>query len=216
MCKYNTVIFDLDGTLTDPAIGITNSVAYALKKWGIEVADRKELYKFIGPPLLDSFGNYYGFSREDSERAVGYFREYFSTKGMFENSVYNDIPEVLSELRTRGKKLIVATSKAEVFAKQILEYFGLDGYFDFVSGATLDSSRVEKADVIDYALKSCGVDNISDIVMIGDREFDVFGAKHFGMDSVGVLYGYGSCEELAAAGATYIAEKPLDILNFVK
>ena len=216
MCKYNTVIFDLDGTLTDPAIGITNSVAYALKKWGIEVADRKELYKFIGPPLLDSFGNYYGFSREDSERAVGYFREYFSTKGMFENSVYNDIPEVLSELRTRGKKLIVATSKAEVFAKQILEYFGLDGYFDFVSGATLDSSMVEKADVIDYALKSCGVDNISDIVMIGDREFDVFGAKHFGMDSVGVLYGYGSCEELAAAGATYIAEKPLDILNFVK
>ena len=216
MCKYNTVLFDLDGTLTDPAIGITNSAAYALEKWGIEVTDRTELYKFIGPPLLDSFVNYYGFSREDSERAVGYFREYFSTKGMFENSVYDGIPEVLCELRARGKKLIVATSKLEIFAKKILCHFGIDGYFDFVSGATLDSSRVKKADVIEYALKSCGIDDISDIVMIGDREFDVIGAIHFGMDSIGVTYGYGSREELVSAGATYIVDAPCQILDIVK
>ena len=216
MCKYNTVIFDLDGTLTDPAIGITNSAAYALAKWGIEVSDRSELYKFIGPPLLDSFGNYYGFSREDSERAVEYFREYFSSKGMFENSVYEGIPAVLSELRARGKKLIVATSKAEVFAKQILEHFDLDGYFDFVSGATLDSSRVKKADVIEYALKSCGIDDIDDVIMVGDRDFDVIGASHFGMDSIGVTYGYGGREELSVAGATYIADLPCEILDVVK
>ena len=216
MCKYDTVLFDLDGTLTDPAIGITNSASYALKKWGIEVSDRSELYKFIGPPLLDSFSNYYGFTREDSERAVEYFREYFSVKGMFENSVYDGISKVLSELKAKGKTLIVATSKAEIFAKKILEYFDLDGYFDFVSGATLDSSRVKKEDVIDYALCSCGIEDVSRMVMIGDREFDVFGAKHFGMDSVGVLYGYGSRDELTAAGATYIVETPLDILNFVK
>ena len=216
MCKYNTVLFDLDGTLTDPALGITNSAAYALKKWGIEVSDRTELYKFIGPPLLDSFKNYYGFTREDSERAVEYFREYFSTKGMFENSVYEGIRQVLSELRKSGKRLIVATSKAEIFAKKILEHFELSGYFDFVSGATLDSSRVEKADVIQYALDCCGITDVARVVMIGDREYDVFGAAHFGIDSVGVLYGYGSKEELTAAGATYIAQTPLDILNIVK
>ncbi len=216
MCKYDTILFDLDGTLTDPAIGITNSVAHALKKWGIEVSDRSELYKFIGPPLLDSFSNYYGFTREDSERAVKYFREYFSVKGMFENAVYDGIKEVLSKLKANGKTLIVATSKAEIFAKKILEHFELAEYFDFVAGATFDSSRVKKEDVIDYALKSCGIEDISRMVMIGDREFDIFGAKHFGMDSVGVLYGYGSREELEVAGATYIAEKPLDILNFVK
>ena len=216
MCKYNTVIFDLDGTLTDPAIGITNSAAYALAKWGIEVSDRRELYKFIGPPLLDSFCKYYGFTREESEQAVGYFREYFSTKGMFENSVYEGIPEVLSELRARGKKLIVATSKAEIFAKQILEHFYLDGYFDFVSGATLDSSRVEKADVIQYAFENCNITDASGAIMIGDREFDIIGASHFGMDSIGVLYGYGSYEELKSSGATYIVEKVDDILSIVK
>ncbi len=216
MCKYDTVLFDLDGTLTDPAIGITNSVAYALKKWGIEVSDRTELYKFIGPPLFDSFSNYYGFTKEESVRAVECFREYFSTKGIFENSVYGGIPEVLSELRARGKRLIVATSKPETFAKKILEHFSLDGYFDFVAGATLDSSRVEKADVIEYAFENCGIKDVSNVVMIGDREYDVYGAAHFGMDSVGVLYGYGSREEITSAGATYVAETPLDILNIVK
>ena len=216
MCKYDTLLFDLDGTLTDPAVGITNSVAHALKKWGIEVSDRSELYKFIGPPLADSFGVYYGFTTEESERAVEYFREYFSVKGIFENSVYDGVREVLSELKAREKRLIVATSKPEKFAKIVLEHFELDGYFDFVAGATFDSSRVKKEDVIAYAFESCSIKDTSRVVMVGDREYDVIGAAHFGVDSIGVLYGYGSRDELCSAGATYIAENPIDILEIVK
>ena len=213
---YNTVLFDLDGTLTDPAVGITNSVAYALKKWGIEVSDRTELYKFIGPPLVDSFCKFYGFSKDDAELSVKYYREYFADKGLFENSVYDGVPEMLSVLKNRGKRLIIATSKPEVFSKRIVEHFGLDKYFDFLAGATLDSSRVKKADVIEHALKSCEITDLSSVVMVGDREHDVIGAAHFSIDSIGVLYGYGDREELESAGATYIAQTVSDILNIIK
>ena len=159
-CKiYNTVLFDLDGTLTDPAIGITNSVSYALKKWNIEVSCRSELYKFIGPPLVDSFCKYYGFSKDDADLAVKYYREYFADKGLFENSVYDGVIEMLTELKKRGKRLIIATSKPELFSKRILEHFELDGYFDFLAGATMDSSRVKKADVIAYAIKECNIND---------------------------------------------------------
>ena len=213
---YNTVLFDLDGTLTDPAVGITNSVAYALNKWGIEVPDRTELYKFIGPPLVDSFCKYYGFSKDDAELSVKYYREYFADKGLFENSVYDGVPEMLSELKSRGKRLIIATSKPEVFSKRIVEHFDLDKYFDFLAGATLDSSRVKKADVIAHALKSCDITDLSSVVMVGDREHDVIGAAHFSIDSIGVLYGYGDREELESAGVTYIAQTVSDILNIIK
>lgn len=213
---YNTVLFDLDGTLTDPAIGITNSVAHALKRWGIDVPDRTGLYKFIGPPLVDSFCKYYGFSREDGELSVKYYREYFADKGLFENSVYEGVPEMLEELKGRGKRLIVATSKPEVFSDKILRHFELDGYFDFLAGATLDSSRVKKADVIAHALKCCNITDLSSVVMVGDREHDVLGAAHFGIDSIGVLYGYGDRTELVKAGATFIAPTVKDILNFIK
>ncbi len=212
---YDTVLFDLDGTLTDPGLGITNSVAYALSKWGIKVNDRAELYKFIGPPLLDAFSEYYGFSESDSELALKYYREYFSDKGLFENEVYEGVPEMLAELKRKGKRLIVATSKPEVFAKKILEHFFLDGYFDFIAGATMDSSRSKKSDVIKYALKSCSIVDVSRVIMIGDREHDVLGAACFGIDSIGVLFGYGSREELQKAGATYIAEKVEDIANLI-
>ncbi|MDD2978328.1 MAG: HAD hydrolase-like protein, partial [Hespellia sp.] len=131
---YEYVLFDLDGTLTDPGLGITNSVIYALKKFDIAVTDRKELYKFIGPPLLNSFREYYGFSEKESVLAVEYFREYFSEKGIYENKVYEDIRKVLSELKEKNKKVIVATSKPEKFAVTILKHFQLDQYFDFVAG----------------------------------------------------------------------------------
>lgn len=212
---YNTVLFDLDGTLTDPGLGITNSVAYALSKWGIKVNDRSELYKFIGPPLLDAFSKYYGFSGQDCELAVKYYREYFSVKGLFENKVYDGVTEMLAELKCRGKRLIVATSKPEVFAKKILQHFSLDVYFEFIAGATMDSSRSKKSDVIEYALRSCSIDNIKETIMIGDREHDIFGASHFGMDSIGVLFGYGSRDELQKAGATYIAKSVQDILDII-
>lgn len=212
---YNIVLFDLDGTLTDPGLGITNSVAYALKKWNIEVADRTTLYKFIGPPLSDSFKRYYGFSEEDSLKAIEYYREYFRDKGIFENEVYEGVVDLLETLRAQGKKVVLATSKPEGFAKTILEHFQLAKYFDFVAGASMDESRNKKGAVIAYALESCGITDKSAVVMVGDREHDVLGAKENDLDSIGVLFGYGSREELEAAGATYIAETVSDILKFV-
>ena len=212
---YEYVLFDLDGTLTDPGLGITNSVAYALKRWNIEVQDRKALYRFIGPPLQDSFQEYYGFSAEDAMRAVDVYREYFREKGLFENEVYPGVEEMLKALKAQGKTLIVATSKPEVFAIRILKHFQLDGYFTVIAGATMDSSRSRKGDVIAYALKEAGVTDLSKAVMIGDRKHDIIGAKQNGLDSIGVLFGYGDREEMEKAGATYIAPTVEDILSFV-
>lgn len=205
MKHYSTILFDLDGTLTDPGLGITNSVAYALNKFGIEVPDRTALYQFIGPPLRDSFMEYYGFSPEQAEDAIATYREYFSVEGLFENEVYPGIPELLARLKASGKTLIVATSKPEEFSRRILEHFGLLDFFTFVAGATMDGSRGTKIQVMEHAISTCGVD-VSDAVMIGDRKFDILGAKHFGLASVGVLFGYGSREELTEAGADALAE----------
>lgn len=210
---YDYFLFDLDGTLTDPGLGITNSVAYALEKYGITVEDRRELYPFIGPPLRQSFSEFYGFDEEKTKEAVAFYREYFSEKGLFENEVYEGIPEVLSQLKQAGKKLLVATSKPEEFTNRILEHFGLAEYFDFVAGATMDETRNEKADIIAYALKQIADADPSKIVMIGDRKFDILGARENGIDSIGVLYGYGSRAELEEAQATFIVEKPEDLLR---
>lgn len=212
---YKYILFDLDGTLTDPGLGITNAVMHALKKFNIEVPDRSELYKFIGPPLLESFEKYYGMTEEESQLALQYYREYFKPYGLYENTVYDGIEEVLVTLKSQGKKLILATSKPEPFAVEILRHFGLDKYFDFVAGATMDEKRVRKADVIAYALNSCGIAERSDAIMVGDREHDVLGAKEVGMECIGVLYGYGNLEELEKAGADYVVKKPEDILKIV-
>jgi len=212
---YKYILFDLDGTLTDPGIGITNSVMYALKKFGIEVDDRASLYKFIGPPLLESFQKFYGFSKEDSELGLKYYREYFKPKGLYENKVYEGIESLLQELKKKGKKLLVATSKPEEFAIEILKHFHLLDYFDFVAGASMDEKRVKKADVITYALESYGITDKSSVIMVGDREHDVLGAKENELKSIGVLYGYGDYEELVHAGADYIAQNPEDILQIV-
>lgn len=212
---YQYILFDLDGTLTDPGIGITNSVMYALKKFQIEVEDRTTLFKFIGPPLKASFEKYYGFSKEESELALQYYREYFRPKGLYENQVYKGVRELLTDLKSRNKTLILATSKPEEFAIEILRHFDLYKYFDFVAGATMDSSRVKKEDVILYALQSYGVSDLSSAIMIGDREHDILGAKQVGLDSIGVLYGYGDYEELKSAGVTYIVENTEDILKII-
>jgi len=211
---FSTVLFDLDGTLTDPGLGITNSVAYSLKKFGIEIEDRKELYKFIGPPLHDSFMKYYGFSEKEAETAIVYYREYFRDTGIFENKVYDGIENLLKEIKTSGRKIILATSKPEEFAKRILVHFELDKYFDFAAGATMDTSRSKKGDVIAYALKGSGC-SAENAVMIGDRLHDILGAKENGLASIGVLFGYGSREELENAGADYIAETVEDILKII-
>ena len=213
--SYDYLLFDLDGTLTDPGEGITNSVAYALRKQGIEVTDKKELYCFIGPPLSESFSRFFGFSMEESLRCVEYYREYYRDKGIFENLLYDGIPELLATLKSRGKKIILATSKPELFAKQILDHFGLTEYFDHICGASMDDSRNKKAAVIEYALETAKLDDLARAVMIGDREHDINGARLNGLDSIGVLFGYGDRSELEAAGATYIAESVEDIKKFI-
>ena len=211
---YKTILFDLDGTLTDPGLGITNSVAYALKKYGIEVEDRKSLYPFIGPPLHDSFMRYYGFSEEKAMEAIWCYREYFADKGLFENEVYEGIKELLEKIKLSGRKTVLATSKPEEFAVRILEHFDLIKYFDIVAGASMDEKRNKKGDVIKYAMEKGGF-TADGAVMIGDREHDVLGAKENGIDSIGVLYGYGSRQELVSAGVTYIAENVTDIFELL-
>ncbi len=211
---YRTILFDLDGTLTDPGEGITNSVAYALKKYGIEVSDKKTLYKFIGPPLKDSFMKYYGFSEEKAVEAIGYYREYFREKGLFENEVYPGVEELLIKIKASGRKIVLATSKPEEFAVKILEHFNLVKYFDVVAGASMDEKRNKKGDVIFYAMEKGGF-SAENAVMVGDREHDIFGAKENHMDSIGVIYGYGSEEELTSAGAEHIAETVEDIYSLL-
>lgn len=209
------ILFDLDGTLTDPGVGITNSVVYSLKKYGIDVPNKAELYKFVGPPLIDSYMKYYGFSKEQAIEAVGYYREYFSVIGIFENRVYDGIPELLEKLNKNGKKVILATSKPEDFAKRILERFSLDKYFYFVVGATMDETRSQKREVIAYALEQCGKPDPDTAVMVGDREMDIIGAHTLGIKALGVLYGYGSLEELENANADYIAESVEELEKFL-
>ena len=212
---YQYIFFDLDGTLTDPGIGITNSVMYALKKWNIEVADRSELYSFIGPPLVDSFKKYYGFSEEDAKQAVVYYREYFSVTGLYENTIFDGTKKLLADLKAAGKKVVLATSKPQEFAEIILNHFDIAQYFDTVAGAMMNGGRTNKTDVILYALETCGIEDKSQVIMVGDREHGIIGAKNAGLDSIGVLCGYGDREELETAGATYIVEKIEDVWELV-
>lgn len=210
--QYRYIFFDLDGTLTDPGIGITNSVMYALKHFGMD-EPREKLYRFIGPPLVDSFMEFYEFSREDALKAVEYYREYFSVTGLFENVVYDGIPKVLDELKAAGHRLYVATSKPEVFASRILERFELKQYFEYVAGADLEGIKSSKADVVREALCVSRADP-SDVLMIGDRKHDIIGARANGIRCGAVLYGYGNREEFEEAGADYIIDKVEDILQF--
>lgn len=212
---YNTVLFDLDGTLTDPGEGITNSVAYALNKFGIEIGDKASLYKFIGPPLFDSFEQFYGFSKEKAARAVSYYREYYKDTGIFENMLYPDIPFVLSSLKKSGKRLVVATSKPKIFAERILKHFDIYNYFDYTAGADLEGKLQKKEDIIYDAIQKSGIKDTSRTIMVGDRMFDVIGAAKFNIACIGVLYGYGTEDELKTAGAAFVAETVLDILKYV-
>ena len=212
---YNTILFDLDGTLTDSKPGIINSIEYALKKYDIEMENKADLRKFLGPPLKESFKQFCGFSEEKAEQAVEFYREYFRERGIFENNVYQGIVELLEALKAQNKKLIVATSKPEPFTYRILEHFDLLKYFDFVAGSNMDNTRCKKDEVIAHALNSCGITDLQSVVMIGDREHDIIGANKVGIASIGVLYGYGDLQELEAAGASYIAKNTSEIYEIV-
>lgn len=214
------ILFDLDGTLTDPKEGITRAVQYTLRSRGIEEKDLDKLCPFIGPPLTDSYQRFYGFTEQEARGLIPVFHEYFDRQGKFENRVYEGMETMLQTLKESGFRLAVATSKPEYFAEQILEHFGLRKYFETVGGADMEEIRVRKGEIITYTLERMGVISsaarenggcAADVIMVGDREHDVLGAKENGLPCVGVLYGYGSEEELLAAGAEYLAATPMEL-----
>lgn len=200
------LLWDLDGTLTDPALGITNAVRHALRVFGIEEPEREKLYPFIGPPLQDSFRQFYGFSEAETAKAVAVYREYFADTGIFENHIYPGIPNLLRTLAEQGRINALATSKPTVFARRILDHFGITSCFALTVGSNLDGTRVSKGEVIACALKRLGCHTASTAVMIGDRCFDMWGARETGLDAIGVTYGYGTRRELEDAGAVAVAD----------
>lgn len=200
------ILFDLDGTLTNPKEGITKSLQYALKAVGINVENLDTLERHIGPPLAEGLREFWGLDEEQVKEACIKYREYFKAGGIFMNLKYEGIDGLLGELVQSGKVLLVATSKPEMFAREILVHFGLDGYFHDICGATSDEIRTKKGDIIAYALEKNGIRNREQAVMIGDRLYDIAGARESGISSIGVLYGFGSREELEAAGADALAE----------
>ncbi len=208
MKNYEYIAFDLDGTLTNPALGLVNGFVYAFRKLGVDYGDEKLLCRFIGPPLIESWEREYSMTKEEAAQAVATFREYFSVYGWRENELYPGIKELLSELKAKGKKLLVATSKPEVFVHKILRLFGIHEFFDFIGAATLDHSRDSKSQVLSYVMEAAGIkeEEKGRCILVGDTKYDVEGARLCGIDSLGVTYGFGTAEELTAEGATYIAE----------
>ena len=210
---YKAVLFDLDGTLNDSGIGIKNSFIYTLNKYNIKF-NHNDLDKLVGPPLHYSFTNYFDMSEEDATEAIKTYREYFKIKGLYENEVYPGVYELLETLKKNNVKLAIATSKPIKFTIDILKYFNLYEYFDYVSAAPIDDNTTTKSDIVRNAINNINVDK-KDIVMVGDRQYDIIGANDNGIDSIGVLYGYGNLEEFKENNATYVVENVLDILKIV-
>lgn len=211
--QYTHVFFDLDGTVINSAPGITHSVQYALKKMGIEPPTADKLLGFIGPPLTWSFSHFFGMSNEESKRAVEFYREYYRAGGMLECQIYDGIPALLELLNNTGIVCVLATCKPHDFANAILAHYGLDRYFAFVSGPEMDGTRGEKHEVIAHAMQALGLTDPSLILMVGDRDNDVLGAAHHGIDCAGALWGFGSADELTGAGAKIICRTPADVQN---
>jgi phosphoglycolate phosphatase len=210
--NYCNVLFDLDGTLTDPYLGITNSVKYALGKFEIIEENVEKLKSFIGPPLDKSFIEYYGFDKDTSKKAVEYYREYYSLKGIYENKLYKDVKNVLKHLE--NKNCIIATSKLKKFAIEIIHNFKINNYFKYIVGGNLDGTLSEKDEIIKYILEEYKL-NKTETIMVGDRKYDIIGANRNGIDSVGVMYGYGSQKELEESKATYYCKNVTDLINIL-
>lgn len=209
MAGFDTVLFDLDGTLTDPKVGITASIRYALDKMGVTHDPADDLTWCIGPPIQHSFEGLVGAAK--AADGVTHYRSRYGTIGLFENELFPDIDATLASLVTQGIRLFVATSKVDVFARRIVKHFDLERHFIAVEGAEMDGTRSDKAEVIAHVLRSHGV-NADRAIMIGDREHDIIGARKNGLRNIGVLYGYGDAAELLAAGADDLCATPGDIL----
>ena len=217
--NYDIIAFDLDGTLSDPAAGLVEGFVYAFRKMGVDYGTRESLKRFIGPPLIETWMPEFGFSYEEAERAVILFREYYNIYGWWDNVIYPGIRELLEELKRRGKTVVLTTSKPEDTAEDVLNLFDIRKYFDFVGGASSHKTRERKSEVIDYVLSSVGIgsseEERSRVVLIGDRVYDAKGAAECGIDSVGVLWGHGSAEEIAESGFTYTAKDTAEVLEIV-
>lgn len=212
---YSVIAFDLDGTLTNPEHGLIGTFEYALGKMGLDYGTRESLKRFIGPPLFDEWQKEFGISPEESTRALGYFKEYYEVDGWWDNEVYPGVPEMLEALFAAGKRIILASSKPERFARKILEKFGLAKYFKFIGGAVDDKIRDKKHEVLSYSLESIGSPPLSEVILIGDRRFDAEGAKICGVDSAAVLYGHGSEQELRSSGFNYILRDTREVLELL-
>lgn len=216
MKNYTYILFDLDGTLTDSKEGITKATRYALEYFGIKVNDLDILCKFIGPPIKEAFMEFYNFNEKDTDIAVEKFREYYRETGIWENKPYKHVEKVLEALKNNNKTLMVATSKSTNSAIKILEYFDLLKYFDFVGGSDISCERNTKGKVIKYVLDKNNIIDLENVLMVGDRKYDIIGAKENKIDSMGVLYGYGNLKELEEAGASFIVQNIEDIKMLIK
>lgn len=209
---FNYILFDLDGTLTDPKLGITSCVQYALKEFGIEEPNLDKLEPFIGPPLKDSFMEFYGFNEEQTKTAIDRYHERFDEKGIYENEIYPGIPAMLESLKESGRRLAIASSKPTPLVERVLEYFNIKQYFDYIVGSNPDGTRSRKEEVVEEALRQMVPSELPQterkavVAMVGDRKFDIEGAKAHGLTSVGVSFGYAPEGELEQAGADYIVD----------
>lgn len=214
--EYPYLLFDLDGTLSNSAEGITNAVTYALERMGIEPPPKQDLMHFIGPPLIRTFTRDYDLTQEEGQRAVAFYREYYNVKGVFECEAYEGIERLLKTLQDRGYRMAVATCKPTVTAAKAVNYLGLAPYFEMISGPEFDGTRNEKHEVIAYAMEKLGLEDPDRILMVGDRRDDVLGAARCGIGCAGVLWGFGSEQELLEAGAIKTVKAPDELLDFVE
>ena len=220
MKKYDVIAFDLDGTLSDPARGLIQGFVYCFKKLGLPYESEESLRKYIGPSLYDEWQEDFGFTPDEANDAIEVFREYYNIYGWWDNDLYAGIPETLAELKRAGKKIVLASSKPLDTAKKVLELFGLTQYFDFIGGA-VNHQNDQKWQVLNWALSSVGVDlkdpdALAKCILVGDRKYDAEGAKICGIDSMGVLYGHGTKEEMESSGFTYLAPTVAAVLEMLK
>jgi phosphoglycolate phosphatase len=212
---YKNILFDLDGTLTDPYPGMAKSLRYALDKFGIVEDSAEKIKRFIGPPLYQSFIEFYGFDEDKAKLAVGYYREYYSDKGLYDNKLYDNVDNLLKTLKDAGKVCVIATSKPQNFAHEVLKYLKIERYFDKVVGSNLEGTLYEKEDIIRFAIENGGLGK-AETIMVGDRKYDILGARKNGIDSIAAAYGYGTMEELEESGPTHICRNVMDILEAVQ
>ncbi|KIO45266.1 MULTISPECIES: HAD family hydrolase [Porphyromonadaceae] len=213
--NYTCILLDLDGTVTDSMPGITRSVQYALSCFDIQVTDINTLQKFVGPPLKESFMEYYQFDEKMAMEAIEAYRKRFEKIGIYENNLYPGIESLLKELNKAKKKVMLATSKPTIYARQIIDHYHLTPYFSYIGGSSLDGSISHKDEVIRLVMEQNSIENKEDVVMIGDRKYDIEGARKTGIDSIGVLYGYGDQKELSLAGANYIVRDVEELAHFL-